>query len=170
MNRRVAGWFRRYWAAFVLVLLVGCSLPLVPPYDKAVIDALNVANTETMTLFASVDKETKQYDYANRAERYAQVIGKWDALIIAANARPVPKNQTSDRLNHLLDRMLPASANTEEFKIPSVYAMKKISETITKMRETDMKQGLTSYEVIAFKQQVIIYLDQAITYENFLQR
>ena len=38
------------------------------------------------------------------------------------------------------------------------------------MRDTDRKQGLTAFEVGAFKGQATIYFDQAITYENFLQR
>jgi hypothetical protein len=38
------------------------------------------------------------------------------------------------------------------------------------MRDVDKKQGVTAFEVAAFKGQVVIYLDQALTYENFLER
>jgi hypothetical protein len=48
--------------------------------------------------------------------------------------------------------------------------MEEISKTMTKMRDTDKKQGVTEFEVRAFKGQVVIYLDQAITYETFLER
>lgn len=161
---------KAYWGLLLLWALVACSVPLVPPYDKAVTEALNVAVAESMTLFANVDHGVQKDDFANRAERYAQVIGKLDALAIAANARPVPKNQVSDKLNSVFDKILPSTADGTEVRIPSVHAIRKISETIVKMRDTDMNQGLSRYEVIAFKQQVSIYFDQAMTYENFLQR
>jgi hypothetical protein len=48
--------------------------------------------------------------------------------------------------------------------------MGKISETLVKMRDTDKNQGVTATEVQVFKNQVAIYLDQALTYESFLER
>ncbi|MCP4351418.1 MAG: hypothetical protein GY795_38620 [Desulfobacterales bacterium] len=53
---------------------------------------------------------------------------------------------------------------------PSATAMGKISATLVKMMNTDKKQGVTATEVQAFKNQVTIYLDQALTYESFLER
>ena len=151
-------------------LLSACSMPLAPNYDKAVSDALNAANTEAMTLFASVSLGVQKYDFASRADQYAQVIGKLDALAISANARPVPKNAVTDKVNAVLDKTLPITIESSDARLPSVVAIRKIAETVTKMRDTDIKQGLSTYEVIAFKQQASIYFDQAITYENFLQR
>ncbi len=171
MKRKFASpWIRNFLSMFLIGCLLACSLPLVPPYDKAVSDALNAANTETMTLFASLNAGVQKYDFPTRADRYAQVIGKLDALALSANARPVPKNPSVDKVNAALDKLIPASANDSDVRIPSVFAIRKISEAIAKMRDTDMKQGLTAYEVIAFKQEVSIYFDQALTYENFLQR
>lgn len=171
MKRELAVlWVRNLLGMWLMCALLACSMPLVPPYDRAVSEALNAANTETMTLFASINPSVQKYDFATRSERYAQVIGKLDALALSANARPVPKNPTVDKLNAALDKLIPASANADDVRIPSVFAIRKISEAITKMRDTDMKQGLTAYEVIAFKQEVSIYFDQALTYENFLQR
>jgi hypothetical protein len=148
-------------------------MPLAPAYDKAVSDALNAANTDAMTLFASLSLGVQKQDFPNRAEQYAQVIGKLDALAISANARPVPKNAVTDKVNAVLDKTMPdsvASMANSDARLPSVLAIRKIAETVIKMRDTDVKQGLTTYEVIAFKQQASIYFDQAITYENFLQR
>ncbi|MBC3882813.1 hypothetical protein H8K35_15125 [Undibacterium sp. LX40W] len=145
-------------------------MPLAPTYDKAVSEALNVANTDAMTLFAGVSLGVQKQDFASRADQYAQVIGKLDALAISANARPIPKNAVTDKVNAVLDKTIPVTVEHSDARLPSVVAIRKIAETMTKMRDTDIKQGLTTYEVIAFKQQASIYFDQAITYENFLQR
>ena len=126
-------------------------MPLAPAYDKAVSEALNAANTEAMTLFASLSLGVQKQDFPSRAEQYAQVIGKLDALAISANARPVPKNAVTDKVNAVLDKTLPATVESSDTRLPSVVAIRKIAETVIKMRDTDIKQGLTAYEVIAFK-------------------
>lgn len=154
----------------LIAVLNACTMPLAPAYDKAVSEALNAANTDAMTLFASLSLGVQKQDFPHRAEQYAQVIGKLDALAISANARPVPKNAVTDKVNAVLDKTLPATIESSDARLPSVVAIRKITETVIKMRDTDLKQGLTTYEVIAFKQQASIYFDQAITYENFLQR
>ena len=80
----------------------------------------------------------------------------------------MPKNLATDEINKFLkDKGLPAMKNGVA---PSATAMEKISEALEKMMDTDRKQGLTATEVEAFKGQVKIYLDQALTYENFLNR
>jgi hypothetical protein len=38
------------------------------------------------------------------------------------------------------------------------------------MRDTDSEQGVTAIEVAAFKQQIAISMDQALTYEKALER
>lgn len=168
--RNLSSWWRLQCLVLLLCLLNACAMPLAPAYDKAVSDGLNAANTDAMTLFASISLGVQKHDFASRAEQYAQVIGKLDALAISANARPVPKNAVTDKINAVLDKSLPATAEKSDARLPSVMAIRKIAETVIKMRDTDVKQGLTTYEVIAFKQQASIYFDQAITYENFLQR
>ena len=58
----------------------------------------------------------------------------------------------------------------DDSEIPSATALAEISKTIVKMRDTDQKQGVTGLEVQAFKNQVSVFLDQALTYESFLER
>ena len=157
-------------ALAVLFFLAGCATQLSPAYDKSVVEGLNSANTEAMTLFASVSAGTKPDDYSSRAEKYASLIGRLDALSILAGARPIPKNKVSDAINRYLEKRCTEQIVEADATPPSAHAIKKISETVEKMRNTDKKQGVTATEVSAFKGQATIYFDQAITYENFLQR
>jgi hypothetical protein len=53
---------------------------------------------------------------------------------------------------------------------PSVAPVDLMSRTIVKMRDTDSEQGVTAIEVAAFKQQIAISMDQALTYEKALER
>jgi hypothetical protein len=154
----------------IVILLAGCAAQLAPPYDKAVVDGLNEANTQTMTMLAATSAGTKHDDFNARADKYSTLIGKLDALAILAGARPVPKGNVSDTINKILDKRGTSPLAEDDATPPSAHAIKKISETIAKMRDTDRKQGVTATEVMAFKGQVTIYFDQAVTYENFLQR
>jgi PBP1b-binding outer membrane lipoprotein LpoB len=161
--------FATYCALFLL-FLAGCATQLAPSYDKAVVEGLNAVNTETMTLFASASFGTKAEDFASRAEKYNVLIGKLDSLAILAGARPIPKNKVSDAINKALDKRGASPIVDDDATPPSAHAIKAISTTVAKMRDTDKKQGVTATEVQAFKGQAAIFFDQAITYENFLQR
>lgn len=155
--------------AFCL-LLVGCAIQLAPPYDKTVIEGLSVANTETMTLLAATSNGTDKNSFSAREEKYNTLIGKLEALALSSGARPMPKNKVTDTINKLLEKRGGKPLDDDDSTPPSAHSIKKIADTLTKMRDTDKKQGVTAYEALAFKGQVIIYFDQAITYENFLQR
>lgn len=150
--------------------ITGCAIQLVPPYDKVVADGLTQVNTEAMTLLATVSSGTKAETFSAREEKYNTLIGKVEALALQAGARPMPKNKVSDAINRALDKRASQQLTDDDSTPPSAYAIKKVAETFIKLRDTDRKQGITSTEALAFKGQVIIYLDQATTYENFLQR
>jgi hypothetical protein len=153
-----------------LLLLVGCATQLAPAYDKNVVDGLNSSSIDAMTLFATMSSGSKAQDFATRADRYASLIGRLDALALAAAARPLPKNKVTDSINRFLEKRGATALSDDDATPPSAHAIRQISVTLSKMRDTDQKQGVTAYEVIAFKGQASIYFDQAITYENFLQR
>lgn len=149
-------------------LMVACTTQLAPLYDKVILDGITLANREAMTLFASAANGLEKESYGARAERYNQLIGSLDALEIQARARPVPKTKNIAAVNGWLEkRGLPAVTDDE---IPSATAIGKISTSLKKMRDTDHKQGVSATEVQAFRNQVAIYMDQAITYESFLER
>jgi hypothetical protein len=167
MTRKVLNWHLLILIPLFL-MLTGCATKLAPSYDKAIVDGLISANTTVMEFFASVSGGTQKDTFDQRKEKYSNLVGRFDALALQAKARPVPNNKIIDKINDFLSkRNVPIPDDSET---ASVTAMAKISETLVKMRDTDKKQGVTGYEVQAFKNQVTIYLDQALTYESFLER
>ena len=153
------------------LLFTGCTTKLAPPYDQVVANELTNLSPDLMTLMASISNGVGKDSFATREATYNSLIGRLDALAIQAGARPMPKNKVTDEINRLLKkRNDTAGLEDDDTTPPSTHAIKKISETLSKARDTDRKQGLTAYEAIAFKGQIVIYLDQAVTYENFLQR
>ncbi|QDQ28860.1 hypothetical protein FNU76_22300 [Chitinimonas arctica] len=152
----------------LLLFLSACATQLAPPYDRSLVEGLTTANVEVMTLFASVSGGTRVEGFANREAKYNEVVGKFDALVLQAGARPMPRNKVTAEINKLLQSKGTPPISDED--LPSTTALKKVSEAVAKMRDTDRKQGVTAMEVQAFKGMASIYLDQALTYENFLQR
>ncbi len=167
MNKMAMSFYLLMIVSMALII-GGCPAQLAPNYDKAIIDGLTSLNTNTMEFFASVSGGTKKADFSKRKVKYDSLIGGFDALAIQARARPVPKSKVIDKVNELLDKRGVAILADDE--APSSTAIAKIAETLEKMKSTDQKQGVTAIEVIAFKNQVAIFMDQALTYESFLER
>lgn len=163
-------WWQSIGMLFLVLSMAGCATQLAPPYDKVVTDGITQINTEVMTLFAAVSSGTRADTFQSREEKYNSVIGKLDALVIQAGARPVPRNRVTEVINKLLDSRGTEAVTDDDGNPPSATALKKVAETITKMRDTDKKQGVSPIKVQAFKGQASTFLDQATTYENFLQR
>lgn len=161
----------RYSIAALLVwFLVGCATQLAPAYDKSVVDELNATNVEAMTIFAAAAGGTKPDTFKAREEKYNTTIGKLDALTILAGARPIPGSKTTETINRFLVKRGHGGLLEDEATPPSAHAIERVARTVEKMRDTDKVQGLTKTEVEVFKGQAVTYLDQAITYENFLKR
>ncbi len=151
-----------------LLCLAACATQLAPPYDKAIADGLVSVNQQAMTLFASVSSGTGGDSYAQRDNAYNTLIGALDALALQAKSRPIPKTSVNEKVKTFLSKRGVSLPETGD--APSAAALEQISISFAKMRDTDKKQGVTAFEVAAFKGQVVIYLDQALTYENFLAR
>lgn len=162
--------YARLFVMVVFLSLVGCATQLAPPYDKTVAEGLSTSNTETMTLLAATSQGTDKSTFSSREEKYNTLIGKLEALALSAGARPMPKNKGTDAISKLLEKRGGKPIDDDDSTPPSAHSIKKVAETLAKMRDTDKKQGITAYEAQAFKGQIVIYFDQAITYENFLQR
>lgn len=160
--------FHWFYGLLLLIFSAGCTTQLAPDYDKAIVDGLIQTNTEMMEFFASIVDGTKPQDYSKREATYIKLIGKFDALAIQASARPIPSNEITKKITQRLDER--GITVIDDGDGPSATAMKKIAETLQKCRATDKKQGVTKMEVVLFKQQASIYMDQALTYEQFLER
>lgn len=154
--------------AIGLVLAVGaCTTQLAPLYDQALVEGLTSTNAKTMELMASAVGGTTKETFANRENHYNQVIGSLDALALQAAARPAPTNSLGAAINRTGRE---SGVSDESQVIPSSTALNEISKTVARMRQIDKKQGVTGVEVQAFKGQVLIYMDQALTYEAALER
>lgn len=152
-------------ATFLLCILTACGgIKLAPEYDKAIVDGLTSVNQKMMQFLAAASSGTTAATYDNRENTYNELIGSIDALAIQTEARPVPTNDITSLFRS------GSTAESSDNGKSSVIALEKISKTVTKMRDTDKKQGVTATEVAAFKGQAVIYLDQALTYESFLKR
>ena len=159
-----------YQAALVLLIafMAGCAVQLAPRYDAALLDGITETNVTIMKLFASVSDGTDQATCAERVDTYNSVIGSVDALALQSRARPLPENPVIDRVNEHLDaRGIPPLAGDVA---PSADSLDQVSIQLVKMKEVDCKSGLGKGAVAAFKNAVIISMDQAITYESFLNR
>ena len=160
--------FRSYYGLLLLIFTASCTTQLAPDYDKTIVDGLIQSNTEMMEFFASIVDGTKPQNFTDREKTYIKLIGKFDALALQAGARPIPSNEITKKITQRFeDRGLTID---DDGKGPSATAMTKIAETLQKCRDTDKKQGVTRLEVAAFKGQASIYMDQALTYEQFLER
>ncbi len=152
---------------FSLLFITSCAVNLAPRYDQVIADGLATLNTRAMWFFASTSFGTTSETFAQREQAYNELIGGSDALMIYSKARPMPKNSMTEKVNAYLAQRGVAALDDQA---PSATALENIAKTFTKMRDTDKKQGVSGLEVAAFKGQVVIFLDQAITYENFLER
>ncbi|NIW84999.1 MAG: hypothetical protein GWN09_00060 [Gammaproteobacteria bacterium] len=167
--RTVSGMTIRWGLAAALVLLASaCATTLAPNYDKALVDGLTATNMKLMEHFAATSAGTASDTFDKRESTYNNLIGRLDALVIQARARPIPKNYVTEKVNAYLEKR--GVQILDGGDTPSATALEKISGTMVKMRDTDKKQGVTPFEVAAFKGQVVIFMDQALTYETFLER
>lgn len=163
LNRKI---FIIYSIILSLTLIQSCSVSLAPEYDKAIVEKSTSLSSETMTLFAEIYSGTTKDSFEKRENTYNQLIGSFDALSLQAKSRPIPDVSTR-KLNELL-KQNGIESTTNDY--PSAIAFQEISSTLLKMKETDQKTGLNPTLVEAFKGQIEIYLQQAITYETFLKR
>lgn len=155
------------WITLAL-LFSGCAAALAPAYDQAILDGLTSANSSAMELFAALSDGTNKDSYPEREAKYNMLIGHFDALELQARSRPDPGDKILQKANNLLvKRGIPLPDSSD---MPSAHALNRISKTMAKMKSTDKLQGITLTEVRAFKNQICIYMDQALTYESFLKR
>ncbi|PJZ24304.1 hypothetical protein CH352_16215 [Leptospira hartskeerlii] len=128
------------------------------------------SNVELMEFFASISSGTcnSSEKFEVRKVSYSSLIGKFDALGILSRVRPVPKPGLLDKINEeLIKKNIPVP---KEWDIPSAVAMEKISDSLAKMREGDSNKCVNATEIRLYKNQISIYLHQALTYETFLER
>jgi hypothetical protein len=147
--------------------LAACTVQLAPAYDRSLVDDIESASAQAMELFASASGGTVAATFPAREPAYNKVIGAFDMLAIRAGAREVPDSSALEKVNKELEKR---GVTPLDGQIPSVPALQLISKTVTKMRDTDKAEGVKPLAVAAFKGQVVISIDQVLTYEKFLER
>lgn len=156
-----------FFAFFGIALLYSCEATLAPAYDQAIVEKVTASSDLAMRFFAEVDGGTERESFTTREPVYNILIGAFESLEIQARARPVPKNIALDKINEMLQAR---GSNNITGEYPSAFAFEKIADTFKKMKETDEQNGIKPLALQAFKGQMEIYLDQALTYESFLKR
>ncbi|WP_444931715.1 hypothetical protein ACJJIF_08105 [Microbulbifer sp. SSSA002] len=153
--------------AFLAILASGCS-QMAPRYDAALYSDLTSINVELMEFFSSVSRGTDKDSYSKRDKKYHALIGRVEALAMQSNTRPAPESKALKKINEYL-RSTGREISFERVP-PSVASLEKISESLNMMRTADEDQGLNATAVSLFKNEVVISMDQALTYESFLNR
>lgn len=149
------------------ILATGCKTQLAPEYDKAIVEKVTATSEKTMSFLETISNGTSNETYTQREDTYNSLIGAYEALKLQAKARPIPKNTATEKINKLLQAK---GSNRLSSDYPSAFAFEEISKTLKKMKEVDQQNGIKPIAVEAFKGQIEIFLDQAITYESFLKR
>jgi hypothetical protein len=162
------------WVVAVLPLglaVGGCAIKLAPDYDKTIIDGLTKSNEDAMTLFASVSKGTIKGTFAKqRKDLYDKLIGKLDALRVQALARPTPRPLFAQVLA-IGPRPDTQPADIDKLLVaPTPDLLAALIKILTAMRDADSGFGLRQRDVIRFKGEFEISMDQALTYEKALER
>ncbi|MDF3196929.1 hypothetical protein [Pseudomonas sp. 1928-m] len=153
--------------ALMCALVVGCAIKLAPEYDKAIVDGLKDNSKKVLVLFASISNGSLTEDYPGRKNTYDELIGAFESLKVMAEARPVPSSKVVEKANEYLK-----SRNKDEISLvaPSSGAINEVVRQLIAMRERDKSTNMSASIISAHKGFVLAALDQAITYESFLER
>lgn len=176
--RRGAVIFARFAVLASLVMLGSCATQLAPSYSQTIVDGLNAANTQTLTLFATVSSGVSSTTYAaQRQATYNGLIGQFSALESQVAARPMPQPPIGTASVSSLaewQKVLEAA--------PTKGSLETIVSVITKMRDEDAKNGfkgvitgcssatLDPSLVCGFQNAYTQNFDSALTYEMALKR
>jgi hypothetical protein len=149
----------------VAFLLQQC-ISLAPAFDEKITGSLLDSSTETMIIFSIASEGTDATTFPERSTRYDETIGAMEALKMQVDSRPAPAGKVIDKVSaELIRRGLP-----DIKEAPTSKALENIIRNLQVMKSTDKSQGLTRTEVSVFKTNVILFLDQALTYERYLER
>lgn len=159
-------------------VLAACTIQLVPSYDQALVDGLDKSNTSALTLFAALENGSPSAKFGDYEERYAGLIGTFDALRQRAKNRQVPP--LAKRFSSL--RIVSDFCNSETDPTGCVNAtpeaLLRVTDVLRMMRDRhrkkdkaeDGKDGLVAEDVKLFRRDYETAMGQALTLENALKR
>jgi len=152
------------------VLLAACAIQLAPAHDPALVEGLDKANREALTLFAAVEKGSPATEFGRYEQRYAELIGAFDALRQRASTRQIPP--LARRLsNHRIVADYCNSANDPGACVNvSPSSLGQVLSLLRRMRDTHKGGGLEADTVTQFRNGYDPAITQALTVENALKR
>lgn len=156
--------------SFLALLLSACMISLVPEYDQALVEDLTSANQDTLTLFALVEDGSPAEDFAELEERYATLIGRFDALRQRASSRYVPPLAARLQDFSIVRDFCNSEADPNGCVNATPASLGELIATLKRMRSLHRDRGLEPGAVIAFRNRYDIQIDQALTVENALKR
>lgn len=158
---------------FAVLSLYSCAVSLAPKFDQGIVDNLSSTSVEIFQLFAEVSSGTNSADFSKREQKYNTLIGKTEALELQLKARPMPRNKTLEKVINKTNDRLKSRGIASPVSIgdaPSAAALEQIVKNLEQMKTSDKNNGLPPATVSLFKGFVQLYLDQALTYERFLNK
>lgn len=150
-----------------------CTIKLSPSYDQNIVDNLSSASNEVYELLSQVGGGTTAANFNSREEKYNKIIGRFQSLVLHINARPMPSNSKISKAIEKANAGL-SSRGIGTISVgtvaPSSSALAQVVKNLEAMKTDDKTSGLTTTEISAFKGFIDLYLDQAVTYEKFLNK
>ena len=153
-----------------LVVLSACTIQLVPSYDQALVEGLDQANKETLTLFAAVESGSPKEKFSDYEDRYATLIGTFDALRERAASRQVPPLAARLSKMKFVQGFCNSDSNPASCVNVSPLSHAQVLKDLRQMRDTHRSSGLEPSTVVSFRNDYETAVGQALTVENALKR
>ena len=161
------------WKRTVLlwaVLLAACTIQLAPSYDQALVDGLDTNNAAALTLFALVESGSPKEKFGDYEERYAELIGGFEALHQRAQNRQIPPLAARLSKLNIVKGLCNSQTDPTACVNTSPAAIERVLAVFRMMRDTHKSKGLQKDIVEAFQTDYRTAIDQALTVENALKR
>lgn len=153
-----------------VILLTACTIQLVPSYDQALVEGLDAANTQALTLFAAVESGATAEKFADYEQTYSEVIGTFDALRQRAANRQVPPLAKRLSETKIVSEFCNAREDPTGCVNVSPASLDRVLAVLRQMRDRHRRAGLQTETVDLFRRDYSTAIAQALTVENALKR
>ena len=153
-----------------VIVLAACTIQLVPSYDQALVEGLDGADTEALTLFAAVENGSSAEKFVDFEQRYSEVIGTIDALRQRAANRQIPPLAARLSKTRIVRDFCNSESDPAACVNVSPASLDRVLTVLRRMRDTHRTSGLRSDAVGLFRGDYNTAIAQALTVENALKR
>lgn len=152
------------------ILLSACTIQLVPSYDQALVEGLDSTNKEALTLFAAVEGGSPKSEFGEYEQKYADVIGSFDALYQRASTRQVPPLAKRLARQRIVHDFCNSATDPASCLNVTPSSLGQVLSTLRRMRDTHKSRGLAPDIVQNFRDSYNPAIGQVLTVENALKR